>query len=144
MIARDVTGFYAFFYARRSGHFLHIWGDFLTKLQKPWRLKGENIHWRKFSKKNPVETAHRNADESVPCRGQMCPEKHKIPKFFSLSPNIFELNIFETLQNDPLLLRVCRPAREPKAGKPPKVLPRVLSGVLSEIRVLSGVLLRVQ
>ena len=26
-----------------------------------------------------------------------------------------------------LLLRVCRPAREPKTGKPPKVLPRALS-----------------
>ena len=37
-------------------------------------------------------------------------------------------------------LRVCRPAREPKTGKPPKVLPRVLSGVLSGIGELSGVL----
>ena len=36
-------------------------------------------------------------------------------------------------------LRVCRPAREPKTGKPQKVLPRVLSGALSEIRVLSRV-----
>ena len=40
-------------------------------------------------------------------------------------------------------LSVCRPAREPKTGKPPKVLPRVLSGVLSEIGVLSRVLPRV-
>ena len=40
-------------------------------------------------------------------------------------------------------LRVCRPAREPKTGKPPKVLPRVLSGVLSEIGVLTRVLPRV-
>ena len=30
-------------------------------------------------------------------------------------------------------LSVCRPAREPKMGRPPKVLPKVLSGVLSEI-----------
>ena len=37
-------------------------------------------------------------------------------------------------------LRVCRPAREPQTGKPPKVLPRVLSGVLSEIGVLPPVL----
>ena len=27
-----------------------------------------------------------------------------------------------------LVLSVCRPARDPKAGKPPKVLPGVLSG----------------
>ena len=43
--------------------------------------------------------------------------------------------------------RVCRPAREPKTRKPPKVLPgvlpRVLLGVLPEIGVLPRVLSRV-
>ena len=38
MTARDVTGFCALFSGRKWGNFLHIWGDFLTKLhRKPWR-----------------------------------------------------------------------------------------------------------
>ena len=50
MTARDVTGFHAFFSARKSGNFLHILGRFPYSIaQKTWR-KRKNIHWRNFLK----------------------------------------------------------------------------------------------
>ena len=53
MTATDVTGFYAFFSAffsaQKSGKFLHIWGDFLTKLLRNLE-KREKTHRRKLQK----------------------------------------------------------------------------------------------
>ena len=55
--ARRTTEFYAFFSAARSGNFLHIWGDFLTKLHRqPGEKRKEKIQWRKFIK-TPVKMA---------------------------------------------------------------------------------------
>ena len=41
MTARDATGFYAFFSARISGNFLHIWGDFLAEVHGKPGEKGQ-------------------------------------------------------------------------------------------------------
>ena len=53
MTARDVTGFCAFVSARKSGNFLHIWGDFLSKLHRKLEKKGKNPLEK--VPKNPVE-----------------------------------------------------------------------------------------
>ena len=54
MTARDVTGFYASFSARKSGNFLQILGDFLAKLHSEAGEKGkkgtekiQDIQWRR-------------------------------------------------------------------------------------------------
>ena len=54
MTVRDVTGFCAFFFARKSGNFLHIFGRFPTKLYRKPGEKGNNplekiqkVHWRR-------------------------------------------------------------------------------------------------
>ena len=58
MTARDVTGFYAFCSARKSGNFLHSLGPFSYLItQKAWRKK--KTHCRKL-KKNAVEKLPRN------------------------------------------------------------------------------------
>ena len=52
MTARDVTGFYAFFCAMKSGNFVRdstFWGDFLPELhRKPPPERRKRVHWRKF------------------------------------------------------------------------------------------------
>ena len=54
MTAKDVTGFYAVFSARKSGNFLHILGHFFTELYRKPGEKGKNplekiqkIQWRR-------------------------------------------------------------------------------------------------
>ena len=50
MTAGDVTGFCAFFSARKSGNFLHILGRFPYRItQKTWRHR-QKTHGRKFKK----------------------------------------------------------------------------------------------
>ena len=73
MTARDVTGFCAFFSARKSGkfspHFGSIsWSNYTVNLEKKEISTGENIF------KNPVETAPPKLQISVPCRGRTGPE----------------------------------------------------------------------
>ena len=58
MRATDVTGFYAFFSARKSGNFLHILGHFLPLHSKPGE-KGKKLSLEKIQK-NPVETFQMN------------------------------------------------------------------------------------
>ena len=70
MTARDVTGFYAFFSARKSCNCLHILGRF-SLLDCTVDLEKKEIHWRNFKK----------IQISVPCRGRTCPE------IGSMSPN---------------------------------------------------------
>ena len=60
MTATDVTGFCAFFSARKSGNLLHILGRFPYSItQKTWR-KWKKIHWLEKIQKKNVETAPRN------------------------------------------------------------------------------------
>ena len=58
MTARDKTGFYAIFSARKSGNFLHILGRFPYYMaQKTWRRRQRST---RENSKNPAETAPRN------------------------------------------------------------------------------------
>ena len=74
MTARDVTGFYAFFFARKSGNFSTFWGDFLTQSHSKPGEKGKKIHWRKF-KKSGGDNAPK-LQISVPCRGRTRPDNN--------------------------------------------------------------------
>ena len=76
MTARDMTGFCASFSARKSGHFLHIWGEFLTEVHSAPGKKGTNIHCREFKKSNGDGAP--KLQISLPCRGQTCPDKKNI------------------------------------------------------------------
>ena len=71
--ARDVTGFYALFSARKSGDFLHVLGCFSYQIAHKILEKQGKIHWRKF-KKSSGDGAPK-LQISVPYRGQTCPEK---------------------------------------------------------------------
>ena len=70
--ARDVTGFYAIFSARKSAIFSTFRGDFLAKLHRKPGEKGK-IHWREF-KKISGDGAPKS-QISVPCHGRTPPEK---------------------------------------------------------------------
>ena len=122
MIARDVTGFYAFFSAWRSGHFSTFWGDFLTKLQKLWRQRRKNPLEKIQKKKSSGDSTPKlqmNLSLVVVNLTNAPWEKHKIPKYFSLSPIIFELNIFEISKRSPLItcLSTCQRAQNRETSK---------------------------
>ena len=70
--ATDVTGFYAFFSARKWGNFLHVFGPFPCWItQQTWR-KGKTSSGES-SKKSSGDGAP-TLQISVPCRGRTCPE----------------------------------------------------------------------
>ena len=74
--SRDVTGFYAYFSARKSGNFLHILGRFPYQItQKTWR-KG-----KKSTGENSKKSSGGGAPKlqiSVPCRGRTFPESFSL------------------------------------------------------------------
>ena len=113
------------------------------------RLKGKNPEGKNFRKllrrkqsSAKISKISRNTIKSSKSDIFYLPRnllKYLLRTFFSSAKfsEVFTLCVF-TLWLFPSW--VCRPAREPKTGKPPKVLPRVLSGTHSEVGVLPRVL----